>query len=75
MEERYLLILNCNIHTQCSYWFFSSSKHQEDEYTCVDKLSQDHGPALFAVFDGHGTDDFSAHLFKIFLFLLFLYKP
>lgn len=35
-------------------------KHQEDEYTCVDYLSQKKGPALFAVFDGHGTDDYSA---------------
>lgn len=35
-------------------------KHQEDEYTCYDGLSKQKGPALFAVFDGHGTDDYSA---------------
>jgi len=35
-------------------------KHQEDEFTCVDYLSKKKGPALFAVFDGHGTDDYSA---------------
>lgn len=35
-------------------------KHQEDEYTCVDYLSKKKGPALFAVFDGHGTDDYAA---------------
>jgi len=35
-------------------------KHQEDEYTCVDYLSKKKGPAFFAVFDGHGTDDYSA---------------
>jgi len=35
-------------------------KYQEDEYTCYDGLSKQNGPALFAVFDGHGTDDYSA---------------
>eukprot|EP00026_Physarum_polycephalum_P011024 Phypoly_transcript_11215.p1 GENE.Phypoly_transcript_11215~~Phypoly_transcript_11215.p1 ORF type:complete len:309 (+),score=46.56 Phypoly_transcript_11215:260-1186(+) len=35
-------------------------KYQEDEYTCYDGLSKQKGPALFAVFDGHGTDDYSA---------------
>jgi len=35
-------------------------KHQEDEFTCVDYLSKKKGPALFAVFDGHGTDDYAA---------------
>jgi serine/threonine protein phosphatase PrpC len=35
-------------------------KHQEDEYTCVDYLSKRKGPAFFAVFDGHGTDDYAA---------------
>jgi len=34
-------------------------KHQEDEYTCYSGLKQK-GAALFAVFDGHGTDDYSA---------------
>lgn len=43
------------------------SKHQEDEYTCFDGLSNNNGPAFFAVFDGHGTDDYSAHLKSIFL--------
>jgi len=35
-------------------------KHQEDEYTCIDNLSKNNGAALFGVFDGHGTDDYSA---------------
>jgi len=35
-------------------------KHQEDEYTCADYLSTGKGPAFFAVFDGHGTDDYAA---------------
>jgi len=35
-------------------------KHQQDEYTCVDYLSKEKGPAFFAVYDGHGTDDYSA---------------
>jgi len=35
-------------------------KNQEDEYTCYDALSKGKGPAIFAVFDGHGTDDYSA---------------
>jgi len=35
-------------------------KHQEDEYTCIDNLSKNGGAAFFAVFDGHGTDDYSA---------------
>jgi serine/threonine protein phosphatase PrpC len=35
-------------------------KHQEDEYACVDYLSKKKGPAFFAVFDGHGTDDYAA---------------
>jgi serine/threonine protein phosphatase PrpC len=35
-------------------------KHQEDEYTCIDQLSKQNGAALFAVFDGHGTDDYAA---------------
>jgi len=46
-------------------------KHQEDEYTCVDYLSKRKGPAFFAVFDGHGTDDYSAFasstLYKLLL--------
>jgi protein phosphatase 2C family protein 2/3 len=33
-------------------------KYQEDEYTCINKST---GPAFFAVYDGHGTDDYSAH--------------
>eukprot|EP01113_Clastostelium_recurvatum_P038221 TRINITY_DN568_c0_g2_i3.p1 TRINITY_DN568_c0_g2~~TRINITY_DN568_c0_g2_i3.p1 ORF type:complete len:358 (-),score=98.65 TRINITY_DN568_c0_g2_i3:269-1279(-) len=32
--------------------------YQEDEYTCVE---QNGGPAFFAVFDGHGSDYYSAH--------------
>ena len=38
-----------------------SRNHQEDEYTCIDNSTTSNGAAYFAVFDGHGSDLFSAH--------------
>lgn len=38
-----------------------SREYQEDEYTCIDNLSLNKGSAYFAIFDGHGSDSFSAH--------------
>jgi len=37
-----------------------SRPYQEDEYTCIDNLTVGKGPALFSVFDGHGSDNVSA---------------
>jgi len=36
-------------------------KYQEDEYTCVDHLTRHGGPAYFGIYDGHGSDYYSAH--------------
>eukprot|EP00026_Physarum_polycephalum_P013833 Phypoly_transcript_14280.p1 GENE.Phypoly_transcript_14280~~Phypoly_transcript_14280.p1 ORF type:complete len:314 (+),score=48.36 Phypoly_transcript_14280:59-943(+) len=38
-----------------------SRSHQEDEYTCIGNLSEKNGVAYFAIFDGHGSDAYSAH--------------
>jgi len=38
-----------------------SREYQEDEYTCIDNLSNGNGSAYFAIFDGHGSDCYSAH--------------
>jgi len=37
-----------------------SRKYQEDEYTCLDNLTAGTGPAVFCVYDGHGTGNVSA---------------
>jgi len=38
-----------------------SREYQEDEYTCIDNISNGKGSAYFAIFDGHGSDSYSAH--------------
>jgi len=38
-----------------------SREYQEDEYTCIDNLSNGKGSAYFAIFDGRGSDCYSAH--------------
>eukprot|EP00026_Physarum_polycephalum_P010656 Phypoly_transcript_10825.p1 GENE.Phypoly_transcript_10825~~Phypoly_transcript_10825.p1 ORF type:complete len:330 (+),score=54.17 Phypoly_transcript_10825:147-1136(+) len=38
-----------------------SRTYQEDEYTCIDNLSNNNGAAYFAIFDGHASDAYSAH--------------
>lgn len=38
-----------------------SRTHQEDEYTCIDNLSENNGAAYFGIFDGHASDAYSAH--------------
>lgn len=38
-----------------------SRQYQEDEYACIDNISNGKGCAYFAIFDGHGSDSYSAH--------------
>lgn len=38
-----------------------SREYQEDEYACIDNISNGGESAYFAIFDGHGSDCYSAH--------------